>query len=485
MRSFRSPLTPTSSSERRFTAETYLSYLRCPRSAHLALTGEVPTRAAGAPGLRDRDAVRSVAIAQRRFPPHSAFHETIEAAPFQAQLDVRHPQKPSGDAAVIVREGTGLKRSYLDELAFIRYCALRAGEQIERLYVLYLNRSYVRGTELDPEALFTSSDVTGRVRRAYDVHRVRLEDLEARLASDPVLETFRDTPCSRPHSCPVCSTDWEPAPIDHVSTLHRGGDLVAALIAEGYERITEVPSELLVNRGQRIQQQSLRRGTPYTNVPALREFLASLAYPVHYLDFEALTEPVPRFVGTRPWEHVPFLFSVHTEPAPGQPLAHSWFCMTPGRDERRELIGRLLGSVSDGGSILVYGAAFERGVLARLADAFPSEAEHIDGILARIADLLAPFSAFDFYDPRQRGKVRLKTVLPILGEKDYTHLAIRDGYAANLAYRDLCGRTDSVPEVITNLVDYCAMDTRAMVHIVEKLRLISAADPQGPAPVAG
>lgn len=478
-------MTPTISSERRFTAETYLVYLRCPRSAHFALTGEVPIEVAGAPAVRDRDAVRSVAIAQRRFPPHSEFHGTIDAAPFEARIDVRHPQKPSGEAAVIIREGTGLKQAYIDELAFIRYCAFRAGERVERLYVLYLNRSYVRGTELDAEALFTLSDVTRRVRRAYDAHRTRIEDLEARLAADPVLEAFRDTRCDRPHSCPVCSSDREPTAVDHVSTLHRGGDLVSSLMAAGYERITEVPSELLANRGQRIQQQSLRLGAPYKDPPALREFLASLSYPIHYLDFEAITEPVPRFVGTRPWEHVPFLFSVHTEQAPGQSLTHSWYCMTPGRDERREFIDRLLDTVADGGSVVVYGAAFERGVLARLADVFPAEAELIEAVLARITDLLGPFSGFHYYDPRQRGKVRLKTMLPILGEKDYSHLAIRDGYAANLAYRDLCERSDSAPEVITNLADYCAMDTRAMVLIVEKLRAIAAADSWGPSPIVG
>ena len=230
---------------------------------------------------------------------------------------------------------------------------------------------------------------------------------------------------------------------------------------------------------QRIQHATLVSRVPHVNLPALEEFLESISYPLHYLDFEAVNSAVPRYEGTRPWEHVPYLFSVHTEPGRGSELKHSWFLMDPRLDQRRDLLQALL-SLTDAGTILVYGATFETGILRRLAELFADESDRVESMIERVADLLRPFNEFTFYHHHQRGKVSLKTVLPILTDESYSGLTVKDGYSANLAYRYLVssqadnGSSAETAALSDDLVQYCTMDTLAMVRIMSRLWQIAA-----------
>ena len=405
----------------------------------------------------------------------------ISAPPFEAVADVWHPQRPEGMAAVIVREAASLKQSYLIESVFIRYCAERAGEPVTRQFVDHLEKSYVyAGGEVEGDALFVSADVTRRVRLMFGEHEKQLDALQAELVSDPTLERYSRTMCSRPHTCRACSIDLPRNGDDHITNLYRGGELAGKLLDEGYESIIDVPAERLGNQKQRIQHGALVSRTPHVDTEALSLFLESISYPLHYLDFEAVNSAVPRYSGTTPWEHVPYLFSVHSECSPGADPKHRWFLMDPHRDQRRELLGALLTGVGGGGTVLVYGAQFETGILRRLAENFPEQSERVLDVIGRIADLLQPFSEFSYYNHRQRGKVSLKTVLPILTDETYSGLAVKDGYTANLAFRYLGTVGDSVAANRTaaalsgDLVRYCTKDTLAMVRIVDRLRQIVA-----------
>lgn len=470
----------------RFGADCYLLFLRCPRSAHLKLSGALPADGhedgPEFPVRSDRDEIREIARERRSLPPACEFDRLITAPPYEATVDLWHPQRSEGMEAVIVREATSVKQAYLIESAFIRYCAQMAGETVTRQSVHYLDKNYLRGDELDGDALFVPADVTRRVGLMYGEHKDRLDSLRAELAADPFLERYRDTICSRPRTCPVCSAGARPVGDDHITNLYRGGDLARKLLAEGYEAITEVPEKRLLHPRQRIQQQTLLSRRPHIDADALNRFLESVSYPLHYLDFEAVSFAVPRYSGTRPWEHVPYLFSIHAEEGPGIPPTHQWFIMDPHHDQRHELLMSLLRALGGDGTVLVYGAAFEAGILSQLAEMFPEESTAVEDVACRMADLLLPFNEFAYHHHTQRGKVKLKTILPILTDEDYSDLVVKDGYTANFAYRYLMSATGdtwnegspagSSAALTDDLVRYCTMDTLAMVRIMNQLRSI-------------
>jgi hypothetical protein len=493
-------------SDLRIDAADYLLFRSCPRSLHKRLAGHsLPARFPADeqfPVRPDRvivqDLVRTLFPGGRELgepgvgrlsgfteAEHEVlFHACCGREPFIACADVLHPQKPEGFGIVLARETTSIKDSHMIEAAFLLWNFRRCEVPIRKLYIYHLEKQYERTQSLDSQSLFSVHDVTRRAEKRLEKELPLLREFEELLGSDPTLTQFAETQCSRPHQCPVCSTDrdkvsgTEKAPGD-LSTLFKGGRLVRELREEGYATILDVPESRLSDRRHRVQHRALTLGEAQIDHGRLTAFLESLVYPLHFLDFEATSEPIPRYSGTKPWEHVAYLFSLHQKQTETAELTHTDFVMTPGEDERREMIEYLLSSLGSDGSVIVYSAGFEKGVLNRLAGSFPEHAEALRLVTGRIVDLLEPFTDFAYYHHEQRGKLSLKRVLPLLTSESYQDERVADGYTANVAFRYLTENSGTLSEadqttVLNDLRSYCRMDTRAMVAVIESLRLAVA-----------
>ncbi|NBC28214.1 MAG: DUF2779 domain-containing protein [Bacteroidetes bacterium] len=94
--------------------------------------------------------------------------------------------------------------------------------------------------------------------------------------------------------------------------------------------------------------------------------LDSVAYPVHFLDFEAASHPVPLQIGARPYDTVLFQFSCHTLQSSGRLLHSQWLDQHPISDVLTELTASLADIPGiERGTIVQY-SPFERQSLYRL-----------------------------------------------------------------------------------------------------------------------
>ncbi|MHB8522265.1 MAG: DUF2779 domain-containing protein [Limisphaerales bacterium] len=101
-------------------------------------------------------------------------------------------------------------------------------------------------------------------------------------------------------------------------------------------------------------------GEPHIDRAALVTFLSQLEYPISYLDFETFATAIPLFDGVRPYEQIPFQFSLHVVRSPGAKPEHFSFLADGRSDPRPEFIGQLKAVVSSHGSVVVYNASFEK-----------------------------------------------------------------------------------------------------------------------------
>ena len=72
-----------------------------------------------------------------------------------------------------------------------------------------------------------------------------------------------------------------------------------------------------------------------------------------------------------------------------------------------------------------------------------------------------------------KGSYSIKAVLPALvPELSYDELEINEGGLASIAYESLQTETDLmfIAEIKNQLLEYCKLDTLAMVRILEKLK---------------
>ena len=207
---------------------------------------------------------------------------------------------------------------------------------------------------------------------------------------------------------------------------------------------------------------------------AVNEFLRTLSYPIYHLDFETFQMPVPEWEGCRPYEQLPFQYSLHIEYEDGR-LEHKEFLAQEGTDPRRALAESLCNDIPMNVCGLAYNMSFEKMVMMGLAELFPDLSQHLLNIRDNMHDLMIPFQKQHYYTEAMEGSYSIKYVLPALcpgdPELDYHNLdQVHNGYEASAAFTDMVNRTpEEVAKLRANLLKYCGLDTYAMVKVLNKL----------------
>lgn len=388
---------------------------------------------------------------------------------------------PVGDGAwdlLEVKSTASVKEEQHDlDLAFQAWVLRGAGIPLRDLYLMHVNPEYVLEGELDPERLLS------RVRRNEQVEAL-LPEIGARLRELLEVVELAESPnvpigphCSSPHDCSLIPYCWAFLPERNVTTLHRDKRKGFELLAGGVLTLTDIPAEFPLTGKQQQQVEAARDGGAVVDARQLREFLAYLEPPLQYLDFETVGPAIPVYQGSRPFQPIPFQFSLHRQARLGGDLEHHGFLAQGREDPRPAFLERLRESLLDEGAIVVYNASFERRVLRDLADAFPEEAAWIAAAEGHIVDLHVPFRQFAWYHPDQDGSASMKVVLPAVTGKGYDELEINEGSLASREFLRITFGDEPVAEcerVREQLERYCALDTLGMARIVEKLVEVAA-----------
>jgi hypothetical protein len=400
-------------------------------------------------------------LAQRRV----IFEGVFSAAGGHARADILAPEG-EGWTLIEVKSATRPDEVHLHDIAFQWHVLRSAGVPLRRACLAHVNSDYVRRGPVDPAGLFTIVDLTNEIEPLAAEIPDALAALQALLAGDQP-EVPIGPQCGKPYACPLIPACWSYLPEDNVTELYRRNGF--DLLAEGYARIVDVPEERL-NANQRIQQAVLRTGRPHIEAGPLRAWLDALEYPVHMLDFETASSAIPLFDGTRPYQQIPFQFSVHVLDRRGAEPRHHEFLWTEDSDPRPALV-EALRVIGPRGSVMAYFAGFERARIDELAEAFPEAADFLEGLNRRLVDLIDPFTRFWVHHPAQHGSCSIKKVLPALTGSGYQDLAITRGDQAAREWLKAVRGGEGAEAIFRALREYCALDTRGMVDILAYLQV--------------
>lgn len=373
-----------------------------------------------------------------------------------------------------IKSSTSMKDVFLDDAAIQYYVTKKYGLQISKISVVHINNKYTRNGDVEPNKLFVRNDVTYTVIEKQESIAENISKLRGVLKSDmPVADIGAQ--CEEPYPCDFRGYCWKHIPKDSVFDLKgRGLDKFGFYQREIVE-MKDLPLDSL-NKLHRIQVESFLAKADYLNRNEVKIFLDSLWYPLHFFDFETIFPAIPMFNGTRPYQQIPFQYSLHFIQQKGALLQHLEFLAQPSVDHRKELLVQLLNDIPEDACILAYNSNFEIQVLNNLALQFPEFKSGIDIRIANMRDLADPFRKRDIYSWKMKGSYSLKTVLPVLiPELNYAGLEISDGGMAMEAYFAMCQSDDPVEKERTRkaLHEYCKLDTLAMVRILDRLYEIS------------
>jgi len=330
-----------------------------------------------------------------------------------------------------VKSSCSVKPPHVQDAAWQYYVITNAGITLEDFFIVHLNGKYVRHGILDISRLFTPASVLDQALNLQSFIKEKAEELKKvlKLKTAPVVEVGAH--CNKPYPCDFygfCSKD--------------------------------------------IDEEKPDYGEAYINVEAIQEFTSDLEYPLYFMDFETWMTGVPEYDGHWPYRQISFQFSVHVQQRPNASLKHYSYLAEDTHSPQQQFINELLKVLGKNGSIVVYNQSFENRLLKELKEEFPHFEKAISAVQKRLVDLMSPFRR-NYRLPEMHGSYSLKSVLPALVPKlSYELLEISNGGDASAAFYNLKDETDAVKimEARNALLEYCGMDTMAMVKILKKLK---------------
>lgn len=396
------------------------------------------------------------------------------------RLDIMEPYADGTWHVAEVKSATSRKDCYVPDLATQLWVLSENNVPVRSAAIRHINNQFV----LEKEGYFDGllidvpslADTEELVRCRAEVVSAARETLAG---AEPEKEIGDH--CNAPYSCEFggyCAQGAE-QPQWPISLLPNTGRKLAAKWAEqGVSELTNIPVGGLANPLHARIHQATCTGRPFHDLDGVLRATAGWAWPRSYLDFETIAFAVPKWIGTRPWQQVPFQFSLHIEHGAGELEHREFLCLGPA-DPRRLCAEALLETVPQGGAIIAYNASFERTCIKQLAALFPDLREGLNLLAERLVDLL-PVTRNHWYHREQRGSWSIKAVLPtICEEHDYSALNVADGSAAQAAYLEaMRGDCDAArrQQIDRDLRDYCALDTQAMVTLLRHLSAPAAVD---------
>jgi len=382
-----------------------------------------------------------------------------------------------GWKAYEVKSSTKVSDTYVKDAAIQYYTIKNSGIDLKDISIVYINNQYVKNGEIDINELFMVESVYDQVLEFLPRIPNEVRRLKDVIESPDIPSVDIGPHCSDPYDCDFKGTCWKHIPEYSVFDISRlNKDKKFDLYKQGIISLNQIDlGQTDLNPNQVLQVQSELSGSVHIDLNEIRNFTNGLNYPLYFLDFETIGPAIPIYNGSRPYEQLVFQYSLHIRETPTSEIEHREYLADPTEDPRIGFIEQLIQDCDSKGDILVYNIGFERGKINGLIEAFPQYILELSRIVGRLKDLMTPFQQKWYYTPEMKGSYSIKSVLPaLIPELSYNDLEIKDGGTASNTFLSIVNGTfqGDLQVARKQLLEYCKLDTYAMVKILEKLTQI-------------
>lgn len=402
------------------------------------------------------------------------FEAGFSAGGALAFADIMLPTKigrSSGWRMVEIKSSTSIKDYHRDDVAIQAWVALKAGVLLKAIALAHIDNEWVYQGDNDYAGLLVEHDLSDEAfGRSGEVDQWIAEAQRcAGSKKEPGIHTGNQ--CESPYPCgffDYCVTQEPQAkyPIIWLPNI-RTKALKSHIAENNVIDLRDVPDRLLNERQLRVKACTLS-GKPYFDKRGAAAALKPYGFPAYFLDFETIQFAVPIWKGTRPYQKIPFQFSLHRLSRAAK-LEEKWFLDLTGKNPSKGFVSALLDACGSRGPIYVYNAGFEKSIMSDLGRRFPKVSGELNKLIERIVDL-QPISEESYYHPAQEGSWSIKRMLPAIApELSYDALdGVQDGGMAMDAYLEAIS-LETLPTrkdaIFKQLQKYCRLDTLAMVTV--------------------
>ena len=364
-----------------------------------------------------------------------------------------------------VKSTTSVKQEHIKDIGLQTWIMAKSGLPIEKVHLMHLNRD-CRYPDLSH--LFITADVTQAMREHYPSVQPEVKEIFEVICKPAAPDIDIGPQCLEPTECQFVAHCWKNIPAMSVFNLPSIRERKWELYQQGIINLDDPRLTDLTELQQRAVNAYLT-GERFIDSAVIKEALHTWTFPLVFLDFETINPAIPRYDGCKPYQQVPFQFSVHHLDCLDTELIHKEFLFDSAADPRPLLIQSLLAACGTEGSIVAYYGKFEAARIQEMAD---FSAEHRDALLALVDRIVDPLPIFReaVYDKEFAGSFSLKYVAPaILGsEQSYQGMAVANGGEAQRAYDEMIAAAPERSAALrTALLAYCRQDTLVMAELVK------------------
>ena len=403
---------------------------------------------------------------------------TFVSGSLSCRCDLIRRRSDGTYALYIVRAAAHIRQTVCHDASYQVYVLATRGIRVSRVFFVKLNTCYVKGKS-DERELFILENISSRVASLVSGVAGRAKGMLTAAKSKDMPRQPVHNGCFNPSDCENRAQCFACLPEDNIFTVSGvSHDVKFKLYRRGKYTIADMLREGgLGPREKKQLEMYLNDAPPTVDRESLKNFLSGLRYPICFLDFETMQLPFPPFDGLRPFEPCAFQFSLHRKLSDSAPLEHVSCIAKPGSDPRRKIAEALVENIPENSCVTAYNMQLEKMMIVNLAGEFPDLRPRLLSIANNIVDVMRPFEKRWYYDGKMKGGCSLKAVLhalyPDSRELDYANLeGVHNGQEATTVYAAMCASPESFPnmdEILSDLEKYCALDTLALVKLLEKL----------------
>jgi len=367
-----------------------------------------------------------------------------------------------------VKSSVSESEELVDDLAYTTFVAQSSGLEVSTCSLLLINRDYRLG--MPDKSLFVEIDYTSDVLERASDFKEKSDEVAQILSSlekpTPALR-WECKDCDVFEQC--CGENIE----NHILELPRiSHTKFYQLRYSGIVKIEDIPQDFKLRDSQSRVRQAVLSGKPVVDREGLKDALDSIVHPAYYLDFETVQTCIPLYDDIAPYGQIPTQYSLHICRDIGKVVEHKEYLADPEQNCSRILAENLIRDCGSEGSIVVY-TNFEKTIINGLAVSFPDLAEELNKLVGRLVDLHEILKRH-YYHPDFHGSYSIKKVLPVVvPDMGYEGMEVDNGLDASALFAYMAKgkyNREQASRVRESLLEYCGVDTMAMVRLIEALR---------------
>ena len=393
-----------------------------------------------------------------------------------ARLDIIEVHDDKSFTIYEIKSSTSIKKdkthNHLKDIAFQKHVVETAGFVVRDVVHIHLNKDFCKNGEINVHELVVKENVNEMIDGIFDQTILEIDEALKFINKESINENRCD--ClekTRSNHCDTFEYFNQNIPDYPIYELNRISiKKIQTLQDMGVMSILDIPMDFELSPFQELQREVVRDEQGIRDDESIKETLDKLEYPLYFFDYETLPFAVPRVEGFSPHQHLPVQYSLHTVHEDGK-IVHTEYLASELAPPIK-LIEQMKSEIGKTGTLISWYASFEQTRNREMAKMYPIHADFLNDINIRTFDLMDIFKK-GFVHRDFHGSQSIKKIQPVLvPDLSYKLLDVQNGTMAVDAAERLFEMTDDaeIKDLRDKMLEYCKLDTLAMVRIWEELR---------------